>query len=396
MSERLGLSSLLDLPFVALSNGQTRRARIVKAILSQPELLLLDEPLTGLDVNSRPTLLSVLHSLHVACKPRIIMGLRTQDPLPDWISHLAVVRDGIVITGKKDEVLDLEANRKDKIDEARSVGSTYTRQVQADDGKVVVDMKNVNVGYQDRKVLKSINWSIREGQRWHLQGANGSGKTTLLSLLTGDHPQSYTQLPPASHLQLFSRPRNRIPTPHLRSLTGVVSPELGNAYPRRPGVSVWEVVGTGFDGAFVPGGQDGVGIGLEGGLSGEIRAWRVKRVQEVLKGLGPAAWAREARPLCKTDAAFAKRDFIDLSAGEQSMVLLMRALVGCPQLVLLDEVWSGMDDVMIKAARKYLRNGGIGPDQAVVVISHWEEEVPWGIEDGLRRFRLDDGNGKEV
>ncbi len=44
--DKVGLTSFLDLPLVALSNGQTRRARIVKAILSKPELLLLDEPLS--------------------------------------------------------------------------------------------------------------------------------------------------------------------------------------------------------------------------------------------------------------------------------------------------------------------------------------------------------------
>ncbi|KAG2050943.1 hypothetical protein BDR06DRAFT_625528 [Suillus hirtellus] len=79
LTSRLGLSSL------ALSNGQTRRARIVKAILSEPELLVLDEPLTGLDVNTRPILLNVLRSLHESRSPRIIVGLRIQDPVPDWI-----------------------------------------------------------------------------------------------------------------------------------------------------------------------------------------------------------------------------------------------------------------------------------------------------------------------
>jgi ABC-type molybdenum transport system ATPase subunit/photorepair protein PhrA len=79
---------------------------------------------------------------------------------------------------------------------------------------------------------------------------------------------------------------------------------------------------------------------------------------------------------------------VDLSAGEQSMVLLMRALVGRPKLVLLDEVWSGMDEFMIAAARAYLRNGGVDEDQAVVVISHWEDEVPWGVQDGIKRFQL--------
>jgi len=201
---------------------------------------------------------------------------------------------------------------------------------------------------------------------------------------------------------LFSRPRQRIPTPLLRSLIGVVSPELANAYPRRAGVSVFDVIGTGFDGGFVPGGKDGVGSGLEGALSDEVRQWRVKRVHEVLNGLGPTSWETETSSfaagdeLLEPNEIFSKRDFVDLSAGEQSIVLLMRALVSHPQLVLLDEVWSGMDENMVRAARRYLCEGGVGSDQAVVVISHWEEEVPWTVRDGLRRFKLDDGGGEEL
>ncbi|KAF9222452.1 P-loop containing nucleoside triphosphate hydrolase protein [Gyrodon lividus] len=404
LTARLGLSPLLDLPLIALSNGQTRRARIVKAILSQPELLLLDEPLTGLDANKRPTLLSVLRSLHEARSPRIIMGLRSQDPVPDWITHLALVHDGKVLTGTKEEIFTEQAIREANDSRARSsILGVLAKKIE-DDGKPVVVLKNVKVAYGPREVVKSINWTIREGQRWHLQGANGSGKTTLLSVVTGDHPQSYTQRG-ESYLELFSRPRQRISTPHLRSLIGVVSPELANAYPRRAGTTVWEVIGTGFDGGFVPGGKSGVGVGLEGGLTDNVRQWRVSRVREVLCGLGPSSWAAnpsDARPsgghpeLAEADERFSKHDFVNLSPGEQSIVLLMRALVSRPQLVLLDEVWAGMDDGMVRAARRYLREGGVGTDQAIVVISHWEEEVPWTTEDGLRKFMLEDGMGSEV
>ncbi|KAG6331621.1 hypothetical protein ID866_7466 [Astraeus odoratus] len=407
LTAKLGLSSLLDLPMVALSNGQTRRARIIKAVLSQPELLLLDEPLTGLDVHNRPTLLSVLHSLHSSRKPRIIMGLRKQDPIPDWITHLALIKGGRLLTGEKGDILEQQAADAAQEKAAQPFISTHGLPVtRGEDGKPVAILKNVNVAYGPRKVLKSINWTIREGQRWHLQGANGSGKTTLMSVITGDHPQSYTQRG-ESYLELFSRPRPKISTPHLRSLIGVVSPELANAYPRRAKTSVWEVVGTGFDGVFVPGGKNGVGMGLEGELSDEVVRWRVNRIREVLSGLGPSSWSSRTTPssahwpgsggkLADIDDEFSRRDFVDLSAGEQSMVLLMRALVSRPQLVLLDEAWSGMDDSMVHTARRYLREGGVGHDQAAVVISHWEDEVPWGIEDGLRRFRLDEGNGSHV
>jgi len=187
-------------------------------------------------------------------------------------------------------------------------------------------------------------------------------------------------------------------------MIGVVSPEIYNAFPRKSGITVWDAVGTGFDGGFVPLGPKSVGVGLSGGLTeGEAR-WRVDRVWEVLKALGPHTWSdaivgKESQKNAVTDRSpetFSKRSFIDLSAGEQSMVLLMRALVGRPPLVLLDEVWSGMDDSMISAARSYLRSGGVDESQAVVVISHWEEEVPWTVDDGLKRYRLESGHGKEI
>lgn len=223
----------------------------------------------------------------------------------------------------------------------------------------------------------------------------GSGKTTLLSLLTGEHPQSWTQphlylpspspslpSPPSTHQHLLPR---KIPTPHLQSSIGLVSPELFDAFPRRNNMSVWEAVGTGFDGSFVSRGKEGVG-GPER-TRDEIE-WRVKRCWEVMEALGPTAWGRSSRfdggvGLTTTDAvpsaaarAFASTPFSALPAGEQRMVLLMRAVAGTPPLVLLDEVWSGMGEEMVRAARRYLRDK-VGKEQAVVVVTHWEDEVPW-------------------
>jgi ABC-type glutathione transport system ATPase component len=154
-------------------------------------------------------------------------------------------------------------------------------------------------------------------------------------------------------------------------------------------MSVWEAIATGFDGDFVPLGP----LGLGTGQSATELAWREERVWEVLRGLGPHTWGGGGALV----EEFAQRPFAALPAGMQSVVLLMRALVGRPLLVLLDEVWAGMDDGMVRAARAYLRRGGgVGEDQAVVVVSHWEDEVPWGIEDRVKRFRLEGGVGMEV
>ena len=170
LTQKLGLKQLLDLPLVALSNGQTRRARIVKALLEQPEILLLDEPLSvchvlilctarltktpffflaGLDFKTRPTLLSLLHSVHVSNNPRIIMGLRLQDPIPEWISHIALVHGGHVMTGEKAAIL--EKLNLHTYEAARSVAGVRNRGSSAGSG-ILVDMQNVNVRYHERHV----------------------------------------------------------------------------------------------------------------------------------------------------------------------------------------------------------------------------------------------------
>jgi ABC-type molybdenum transport system ATPase subunit/photorepair protein PhrA len=204
----------------------------------------------------------------------------------------------------------------------------------------------------------------------------------------------------------------------LRTLIGTVSPELAAAFPRSTRMRVWDVVGTGFDGTFVALGHARVGLGMnaEGVLSPAEERWRVARVWEVLRRLGPRAWspcsARTetasvyyAQEPGEAERVFAAREFADLSQAERAVVLLMRALVGRPPLLLLDEPWCGMEAGMVEAARAYLRERlvegseerrGQWKGQAVVVVSHWEAEVPWSVRQGLRTFYLDGGVGRVV
>jgi ABC-type molybdenum transport system ATPase subunit/photorepair protein PhrA len=206
----------------------------------------------------------------------------------------------------------------------------------------------------------------------------GSGKTTLLSMLMGDHPQSYTQ----PHLYLFGKKRSQLPTAAIASSIGIISPEVFDAFPRRAGMTVRDVIGTGFDNVFVPArGFNGMGEKLD---DADIERRKV-RIDAVLQGL----WWKP-QPL----GDFPNSDFVDLSTGEQRIVMLMRALVGRKPLILLDEAWSGMDEDMIRTARAYLRGDGLQPDQAAVVITHWEAEVPWRLEDGLKKLELPSSESK--
>ena len=183
-------------------------------------------------------------------------------------------------------------------------------------------------------------------------------------------------------------------------------------------MNIWEAVGTVFNGGFilrncgattkstvgwVDVDDEELGSGWYNLSDHEkevrredIQKWRVQRCWEVLEALGPASWnsslplesSQVKTPPSSETVAFASTNFSPISPGEQHLVLLMCALVGCSSLVPLDEAWSGMDDEMIAAARRYLRGDftvgtdgmvGIGEDQAVVVITHWEDEVMYCI-----------------
>jgi ABC-type molybdenum transport system ATPase subunit/photorepair protein PhrA len=130
-----------------------------------------------------------------------------------------------------------------------------------------------------------------------------------------------------------------------------------------------ECIGTGFDGTWV--------------MGRKLSAEEDKSVLEIIATIGPPS-----------DPDFAHRPFATLPPSQQSLVLLMRALVGRKELVVLDEP-VGMAKDSIKA---YLRGegGGIGQDKAVVVVSHWDDEVPWTVHEGLRVFRLENGRGWEA
>ncbi|EAU91779.2 hypothetical protein CC1G_04547 [Coprinopsis cinerea okayama7 len=363
--DSLELTPLLQVPLIGLSNGQMRRARIAKALFKNPTILLLDEPLTA----HRPV-------------------QATENKIP-------CIEGDRFWAGKRQDFFEQLAPKLADGLRNRNMHSTFIPPIQR--GRTVAHLRNVSVKYGPRQVLDDIDWEIKQGDRWHLQGSNAHLKIPSVELSPEKKP----------HEQRNWRleHRKRTATPHLQSLIGVLSPELFDAFPRRyPGMSVWDAIQTGFSGTFIssnkPVGDVYVDTWEEGADS--VKAWRIKRCWEVLEHLGPQTWGNSNAAIretgVSTDArSFAARSFTSLTQGEQRMVLLMRALVGRPPLVILDEVWSGMDERMIKAVKAYFDSGhGVGNDQAVILVTHWDSEVPWTQEQGLRKFRLEHGRGHVV
>ncbi len=227
-----------------------------------------------------------------------------------------------------------------------------------------------------------MSWSIQPNSRWHLQGSNGSGKTTLLSLLLGHHPRSFSL--PEDALQIFRKPRRQIATPTLRKMIGHASPEIFAAFPRGMGLSAGEAIATGYEGVFS---RRRVGRDQQ-----ERVLALLERFQDLLE---PAVPRRTREQSASITRAIYNTDFAQYTPNLQALLLFLRAVVTRPQLLVLDEASQGMDEATWARCKALLEQewaeiASSGDNQAVVCVSHWEEEVPWEVQQG-DVLRLRDG-----
>jgi molybdate transport system ATP-binding protein len=342
-ANQLGVGGLLDLSFIKLSNGQTRRARIARALLARPELLILDDPFLGLDAAGREKVAALLGGL-VRRGTRVLLIARP-DAIPEWVTHVLELDGGTARwQGPRSEF-------RGGFEGEAAPTATVSPPGESS-GEPVVELSDVTVTYDGRPILDRVFWSVRAGERWAVLGPNGSGKTTLLSLLCGDHPQAY-----GNDVRLFGRRRGTGESIwEIKRRVGLVSPEL-HLYFREP-LTAARTAETGF---------------------ADVLAYRPVTP-------GQAATVRELFGEFAI-AGLAERPFARLSTGEQRLVLLVRALVKWPELLILDEPFQGLDRRTVRLARDWL-DRRLRPDQTLLFVSHTPPEIPQTVS---RRLRLDRG-----
>jgi len=335
------LCPILDKPLIQLSNGENKRLQLAKAMTASPSLLILDNPFVGLDQAGRSTLREALNKIVIA-GTKIIVFAATED-LPSCITHVAIIKEGkIIFAGLKndqpiiDESSGIDANILSPLALKKryaNAGLTFMH---------AVEMRNVNIAYSGKKILDQFNWEVKKGERWCVTGPNGAGKSTLLSLISADNPQAY-----ANDIFLFDRKRGTGESIwDIKKNIGYVSPELHLFFDM--GITCQEAVASGlFDtiGLFRKPGPMETSIVLEWMEILGISAIKEKRLNQ-------------------------------LSLGEQRLVMLTRALVKSPPLLIFDEPCQGLDSQQTAGFKNMVDLICVSTSTTMIYVSHYNQDIP--------------------
>lgn len=334
------IQHIMQEPLIQLSNGENKRLQIAIAILSEPQLLILDNPFVGLDTEGRLMLNGIINTLSNAGVKIILITSATE--IPHCITHVATIEKGRLISSlpKKDFSTDKHIHPTG-FHINQTILQTLHQSLECI-FEYAVKMVNVNVQYGDRSILKNISWEVKKGERWSISGPNGAGKSTLLSLITGDNTKAY-----ANEIYLFDKRRGSGESIwDIKKKIGYVSPEMHVYFDYT--ATCFETVASGL--------FDSIGLfrALTAAQRDQVKQWvalfHLEAVQNKLLSL--------------------------LSAGEQRLVLLARALVKNPPLLILDEPCQGLDQEHVQQFRLIIDDICRMFDTTLLYVSHYKEEIP--------------------
>lgn len=347
--ERFDLAHRANEPLLHLSSGEHKRFQLIKALLKQPAILIFDEPFTGLDVTTRAKLKKAMDEL--ASQGTTILLISEGGDFPDCITHVLELENGSVNFYGEKAAYEFSEHHSEVITAKIPVEMP---EVSFDSA---VSLKNVTVSYGTISILKQINWQVQQGEKWLVKGRNGAGKSTLLSLITGDNPQAY-----ANDIYLFDKKRGSGESIwDIKKQIGYVSPELQWYFDT--GINCFDAVASGFFDTI--------------GLFRPVSASQQSIVTEWLRFFEIDNHSRHL--------------LSNLPAGKQRLVLLARAMVKNPPVLILDEPCQGLDqhqkDLFLNFTDAICR----GTNRTLIYVSHYASEIPACIENVLE---LENGHGK--
>ena len=319
-----------------MSSGQQKRALLAYLIAQQPDYIVLDDVYSNVDVATQQHITNTLSKLSEQTL-LIQLFFRKRDLLP--------CIDVVYQLNEKNEIVSAQV-----VDEFRKLSSPSTEKPHEfklptlysenhNNLETLIELHSVSVKYGDKQVLSDINWTIRKGEFWQLTGPNGAGKSTLISMITGDNPKAYGQ-----NMILFGRKKGSGETIwDIKRQIGYFTPTMIQQFTRTETV----------ENMIISGLNDSVGLyTVPSDLQKDIaKSW--------LQMLGPS---------------FRNKNFQQLSLGQQRMVMVARAMVKHPPLLILDEPTIELDDENSRLFIDMVKAIAAEKQMAIVYVSHRAEE----------------------
>ncbi len=341
--QALGMTDSLDKGYRQLSTGQTRKLLLLAPITRGVTCLVIQAPFDGLDPDSCKELDRAM--FHLFSKGiQILMFVYNPTDIPSWTTHLGIVADGgLVFQGPADQVPAsclAQTSRPDFQVTARDFSPSDPAPPGVFEKKALVRLHRCTAGYGGRAVFTDLSLVVGRGDHTLVTGPNGSGKSTLLQVITGDHPACYT-----CDLTLFDIRRGSGESIwDIKQHMGIVSPDLHRNF-RVPGSVLACILSGLFDSI---------------GLYNPVTDTRKKQA---------LAW------LSRLDMASAAGvPFRDLSYADQRLVLIARALIKGPKLLILDEPTQGLDKPNRDAVLDFLADVAKDNLSTILYVSHRKDE----------------------
>ena len=341
----LELSPLLRRSFRKLSSGESKKIILARALLIKPDLLLLEDPLEGLDLAGRTQILSLIGDLSESVTQIYSLSRATDIPVKankiffldsNSVMRLFPCQNGLEARSMISSITKIEAR------DVVLPPPTEKRVLPINPDGSLVNIKNATVKYLENTVFENLDLRIKPGSHWQIRGPNGSGKTTLLNLINGDHPQSYV-----NDICVFGFRKGGGETIwEIKKNLGFVSNALH--WDHRISVSVINVIVSGFFDT----------IGLYSNAPDLYHKLAYKWLE--LLGLENEKDQR----------------FTEMSFGQQRLILICRAMVKHPPLLLLDEPCRGLDDANRQLVLALINRLCSDGDSTIVYVTHdFEDQI---------------------
>ena len=330
----------------SLSSGELRKRRIARALKSGATYLIIDNPYLGLDVQSREAFTEMLAQISADGGRSIVLVMPGDAIMPSFITR-------VVRVGEDTPVRDLPEECREAIASLPQKDLSAVRFYPSCGNAEIVKCNGVSIRYGARTILDSLDWTVHEGECWAVRGENGSGKSTLLSLVCADNPQAY-----ACDIELFGHKRGSGESIwDIKKHIGYVSPEMHRSYMRN--IPAIDIVASGL--------HDSIGL-------------YVKPHQDQLF---KCRFWMEVFGIADKEST----SFLQLSSGEQRLVLLARAFVKDPELLILDEPLHGLDTFNRIKVKAIIEAFCHRDDKTLIMVTHYQEELPPSITKHLMLTR---------